>query len=283
MANFDPIIETKDDGLFIPEVGEWSMEKYRLVGGYCDIFSTGMKAKWDQLVYIDLFAGAGYSRLKRSNKILYSSSLIALSLPYPFTKYILCEKEPARFAALEERVRRDFADKNVELICGDSNEMVDRVFSAIPKYSTRNTVLSFCFVDPFSLNLKYSTIKALGGKILMDFLILQALHMDANRNFNIYLDDENDKIADYLGILDWRDRFKKSKRPTRKDFIMFLVEQYEEQMVSIGYQPARRMHQIRSNIKNLPLYYLAFYSKHKRGHDFFDKVNQYLNPQGKLF
>jgi hypothetical protein len=28
-----------------------------LVGSYCDIFTSGIKFKWDQLVYIDLFAG----------------------------------------------------------------------------------------------------------------------------------------------------------------------------------------------------------------------------------
>lgn len=283
MAHFDPIIETKDDGLFIPDVGEWSIEKYKLVGGYCEIFSTGMKDKWNQLVYIDLFAGAGYSRIKGTGKVLYSSSLIALSVPYPFTKYILCEKDPERFAALEDRVRRDFPNRNVALICGDSNENIDQVIEAIPRFRRGNTLLPFCFVDPFSLNLKFSTIKALGGNSLMDFLILQALHMDANRNFAVYLEEENEKIADYLGMPDWRERFKEKGLPTRKDFVRFLAEQYEKQMASINYKTAGKRHQIRSRAKNLPLYYLAFYSKHPRGNEFFDNVNHYLNPQGKLF
>jgi hypothetical protein len=60
---FDPLIKVSDDGLLIPEVRRWSLEKYELVGSYCDIFSSGMKNKWHQRVYIDLFAGAGYARI----------------------------------------------------------------------------------------------------------------------------------------------------------------------------------------------------------------------------
>ena len=59
MDKFNPQIEVKPDGLFTPIVREWSLEKYKLVGSYCDIFTNGMKNKWNQLVYVDLFAGAG--------------------------------------------------------------------------------------------------------------------------------------------------------------------------------------------------------------------------------
>ena len=79
IIRFDPIIKVADDSLFIPEVRQWSLEKYRLVGSYCDIFTTGMKNKWDQLVYIDLFAGAGYARIKETRLVYRSSALIALS------------------------------------------------------------------------------------------------------------------------------------------------------------------------------------------------------------
>ena len=37
----------------------------------------------------------------------------------------------------------------------------------------------------------------------MDFLILQALHMDANRNFEKYMKDENQRISNYLGMENW--------------------------------------------------------------------------------
>jgi len=116
MEKFNSQIEVKNDGLYTPIVREWSLEKYQLVGSYCDIFTNGMKFKWDQLVYIDLFAGAGHATIKESKKTYLNSAFTAMSIPVPFTKYILCEKDEKRFNALSERVKRDFSHLNVELI-----------------------------------------------------------------------------------------------------------------------------------------------------------------------
>jgi three-Cys-motif partner protein len=281
MEKFDPIIEVDDDELYIPTVRAWSLEKYKLTGSYCDIFTGGMKYKWDQLVYIDLFAGAGYARIKEMGRVYKNCVLIALSVPTSFTKYILCEEDPVRFEALKLRVERDYSHLNVELIFGDSNKNIEQVKKAIPTFGKGNTLLPFCFVDPYSLNLKFPTISAL-AKGLMDFLILQALHMDANRNFDIYMKEESVIISDYLGMANWREVFDKNSTSNKKDFVRFLAEQYQKQMNKLGYINNKQMHQIRSNEKNLPLYYLAFYSKNERGIDFFKQVQKRVTGQNKL-
>lgn len=282
MNGFNSLIEVEEDGLFTPEVREWSKEKYRLVGSYCDIFTSGMKNNWDQLVYIDLYAGAGYARIKETQKIYKSSSLIALSIPKPFTKYIFVEADLKRCEALQSRVNRDYKDFDVEIINGDCNCLVDEIIRSIPKFSKSNTLLPFCFIDPFSLNLNFKTIQRLGTNRLMDFLILQALHMDANRNLTKYLNDENDKISLYLSSPQWRDDFNREYMMYSNNFVKFLADQYQKQMKKFDYINDQQMHQIRSNVKNLPLYYLAFYSKHKRGIDFFKRIKKYANPQMKM-
>lgn len=281
MEKFNPQIEVLPDELHTPTVRQWSLEKYKLVGSYCEIFTNGMKNIWDQLIYIDLFAGAGYSKIKETGKVYRNSALLAMSIPHPFTKYILCEQDAEKFQALEARVKRDFSHLEFELIKGDSNQNINEVIRAIPSFKKGNTLLPFCFVDPYSLNLSFSTIKSLGSR-LMDFLILQALHMDANRNFESYIKDENTRIAEYLGISNWRELFEKEGVKYRNDFVKFLADQYQEQMNRLGYQKAKLMHQIRSNEKNLPLYYLSFYSKNPRGIDFFRKVEKYVTPQQRL-
>ena len=282
MKKFKSQIEVLPDNFFTPTVREWSLEKYKLVGSYCDIFTNGMKLKWHQLVYVDLFAGAGYAKIKETNKTYLNSALLSMSIPSPFSKYILCEQDEERFKALSARVKRDFSHLNCELIKGDSNKNVDRVIKALPPFGKGNTRLPFCFVDPYSLNLNFSTIKAL-GQSLVDFLILQALHMDANRNFETYLNEENTKIAEYLGVPNWRELFEKEGIVYRKDFVKFLADQYQVQMKKLGYQDAKHMHQIRSNEKNLPLYYLAFYSKHPMGEKFFKEVQKRVKLQISMF
>lgn len=116
MPKFNPIMPVENDGLYIPEVGTWAEQKYKLVGGYCEIFTTGMKNLQDQLIYIDLFAGAGYARIKDTNKIRMSSALIAMSVNHKFSKYILCEEDDKCFNALKSRVKKHYPDLNVELI-----------------------------------------------------------------------------------------------------------------------------------------------------------------------
>ena len=187
MKRFEPLIEVSDDGLYTPEVRRWSEEKYNLLGAYMEIFTRTMSQKWSKLVYIDMFAGAGYSKIKSTGKILKSSALIGMSLPICFDKYILCEADTNRFRALEARVKRDHSDKNVVLIHGDVNDKIDVLKSHIPRFSRSEGVFSFSFVDPFSLNLKFNTIATLGRTFKMDFLILLALGMDANRNFRSYV------------------------------------------------------------------------------------------------
>ena len=279
--SFDPIIKVCDDGHFIPEVRAWSEQKYKLAGGYADIFTKGMRYKWKQLIYIDLFAGAGYSKIKGTNKILLSSPLIAMSIPTKFDKYILCEEDPERFEALQSRVKRDFSHLNVELIKGDSNQNIQEICKRIPPYSKECSVLSYSFVDPFSLNLHYATIKEL-GKTLMDFLILMALNMDAARNLDTYLNTNSLKIEQFIGNYNWREDFLKGGNTSPNSFIKFLADHYERNMIQIGYKKPTEFHQIRSDDRNLPLYYLAFYSKHDRGNDFWNKTKKFANPQSTL-
>src|SRR5258708_5949813 len=142
-VRFKPLIEVQDDGLHIPEVRQWALDKYALVGGYGDIFTSGMHKKWHQLAYVDLFAGAGYARIKESGKISRSSALLSLSLPVPYTHYIFCEEDDKCFAALETRVKRDFPKANVSFVSGDSNEQIDKIKGKLPKYSRTNTLLPF--------------------------------------------------------------------------------------------------------------------------------------------
>jgi hypothetical protein len=133
--NFNPIMKVEHDGLFIHDGHTWAEDKYKLVGGYCDIFTKGSRNKWDQLVYIDLFSSPGYCQIKETGKILKSSPLIALSLPIPFDRYIFCDNDKQSIGALSERVSRNYADKNVVYINKDSNSAIGEIKSLIPAHS----------------------------------------------------------------------------------------------------------------------------------------------------
>ncbi len=280
MKRFDPIIYTPNDGLVTPEIGPWGLKKYKLMGSYCDIFTTGMRYNWKQLVYIDLFAGAGYAKLKNEDKFIKTSALVAAATPHKFTKYIICEQDEEKISALQHRFQRDYSNLNVDFVKGNSNENIDQIIQLVPK---ENDALRFCFVDPFSLNLEFETIRKIAAIGRVDFLILLALQMDGKRNFHNYVRDESTKIDKFLGNENWRLPFKNGEIHQR-DFMKYLSDCYDANMASLGYKVVPELkYEVRNDDANLPLYYLAFYSKNERGNDFYKKVDDYLDIQRKLF
>ena len=274
-------IPARDDGLFSSEVGSWVEDKHRLVALYDSLFSTGMKNKWDSRVYIDLYAGPGLLKVRDTAKFIWGSPIIALGAKDPFDKYIFCENDAEALAALRQRVARHFPTADVEFVEGSCDKQVDRISQFIPKASKTHHVLSFCFVDPFDLSLQFSTIRKI-AEHFVDFLFLLALHMDANRNLSVYLDRKNRKIDDFLGIPDWRERWELLPEP--KSFPRFLAEMYAEQMQTLGYLPVGfdKMKQVRSDVKNLPLYHLALFSRHTLAFEYWEDVLKYSTPQLRL-
>jgi len=125
----------QDDGLFTPEVGMWAETKYRLVSLYDHLFSTGMKKLWDRRVYIDLFAGAGRSKIKGTNRIVSASPMLALWVKDRFDKYIFCEKDSVCLGTLQRRVETLYPSVDVDYIEGDCNEEIDGILGAIPSHA----------------------------------------------------------------------------------------------------------------------------------------------------
>lgn len=272
-----------DDGLAAPAVGSWAQTKYRLLALYDELFSTGMKNKWDRRVYVDLYAGAGYSRIRGTNKFLTASPLIALTVSHPFDKYIFCEGKEDLLDALRTRVNRTRPEADVAFIGGNCDREIDRILDQIPKPSPGNKVLSLCVVDPFDFGLKFETLRKLSS-YFVDFVVLLAIGMDANRNYDRYVDGDSTKIDEALGNTDWRDRWK-DVGISRSDFRPFLAEEFSRSMESLGYQktPLHRMKLVRSAEKNLPLYYIALFSRNPIASKFWDEVLKYSTEQKSLW
>ncbi len=272
-------IIAEDDGLPCSEVGAWAEDKYKLVGLYDRLFSTGMKNKWPRRVYIDLYAGPGFVRVRGKGRMLTASPLLALGVPDPFDKYIFCESDPELLSALESRFGRYSSTADATFICGDCNDKIEEICAQIPAPSPGRGVLNFCFVDPFDISIKFSTVKRLSVHFI-DFLILLALHVDANRNVEHYLNSGNLKVDEFLDLPDWRERWRIAEgRGTR--FPRFLAEEYSGQMEKLGYLPQQwdRMKQVRSDERNLPLYRLSLFSRHERAYQFWDEVLIYSSNQ----
>jgi three-Cys-motif partner protein len=268
-----------DDGLLCPEVGSWTETKHDHVAYYAKLFSSGMKQKWDRRVYVELYAGAGFYRVRGSSKIIIGSPLRALLLPDRFDKYIFCEEDSDKLAALEKRAKRFAPNADVAFVAGDCNRNVTRILKEIPVGTKTDTVLTLCFADPYDIGLKFSTLRALSEGRLVDFVVLLALWSDANRAYKHYMMSDSVKVDEFLGSKTWRERWDAVQATVQ--FPKFLAEEFASMMETIGYlrTPSHKMKRFRSDEKNLPLYYIAMFSGHPLAHRFWDDVLKYGTDQ----
>lgn len=279
-----PLPTLQDDGLCTPEIGQWGEDKYRLVANYAQLFAQSMYRQWDTLIYVDLFAGSGRSRIRGTPRIVPASPLLVLGNPASFSRYLFCEMDRVKAEALRTRVDAARADRDARVIAGDANACVDDILRTIPGEGT----LCFSFADPFALrNLHFGTIRRLSER-RVDHLILIPTGMDANRNIDQPYSKESSRILDtFLGDKQWRPAWEawKEAHPGRISGDLFLLREFNERMRSMRYlEPeVEHTHLIRSDEKNLSLYRLAFYSRHPLAQKFWSETSKYSTSQLPLF
>lgn len=249
----------------------WTEAKHRLVGYYAALFSAGMKDKWENRVYIELYAGAGYSRIRDSDRIIAGSPIQALTLKVPFDKYIFCEHDPQKLEALRVRVSRHAPSADVVFIPENCDAGVDKISAAIPQHSKTQKVLSLCFVDPNDIGIRFSTLQSLARKYV-DFIVLLALYMDALRAEQHYMKNPS-KINQLLGTPSWLDRWTTAKQ-TGAEFPRFLADEFAGSMATMNYipPPFYSMRKVFFYEKNFPLYALGLFSRHPLAYELWDKA-----------
>ena len=278
----DYFVPVPDDGLVTNPIGPWAEEKYRYVGMYAEMFATGMKNKWPRRLYLDLFSGPGYSRVRDTGRVVLGSPMIALSLPDPFDEYVFSDESPEALDALRIRVAGLDQQLPVTYIPGDANVAVARIVTVVSATPSKST-LSFCFLDPYKLNIHFQTVERIAEGRAVDFLILLALYIDANRNIQWYVGDDNPTIDLFLGDHTWRPRWKTAEL-AGDSIVKFLANEYSARMGQIGYltMTLEDMVKVSTRDKRLPLHYLAFFSKHAKGLEFWRAVRKYATDQLSL-
>lgn len=272
----------EEDGLVKNEdVGTWTAEKYRQFQLYAQQFTSSMNGKWKSLAYLDLYAGSGLSQVSGTNEILLGSPLIALSLDVQFNTYVFCEKDPAKLDALEQRVKKHFPNANVQFVSGDCDDPRFQLGNAIPPGA-----LTLCFVDPYSLDIRFKTLQSLAQNRKIDFLCLLASRMDAGRNPHNYPKEESTKVDELLDSTDWRERWEHAKSAAAKapNFGDFICREFCHRMETLGYLPTEP-HEMRpiKRDNGAVIYHLVLFSKSPLGKKFWQTASTYSQPQRKLF
>ena len=191
-------MEKSTDNIF---GGEWTQKKLQVLEEYLERYNTALKNQPFRRIYIDAFAGTGYTSIPKrgknskrtqsippliqlfdskmqqdSEKLLEGSARIALQTEIPFDEYFFIEKD-TMFAEKLKELKSDFPNQKITILNGDANDEIIKICQSEFYSGTRAVV----FLDPYGMSLNFNTLRALARTKATDVLNLVPLGIAINR------------------------------------------------------------------------------------------------------
>jgi three-Cys-motif partner protein len=165
--------------------------KLKTVQRYLQTYVTALKFQPFKLIYVDACAGSGLSVPKSAllnsdpqqvsldglahqvvdtDNLITGSAVRALGVDPPFHKYLFNDVKRANVASLTGHIKESHPhlSDRVEITRLDANEMLLELCESQDWRKTRAVV----FIDPFGLQIDYSTLQALGRTEAIDLWYL---------------------------------------------------------------------------------------------------------------
>ena len=149
----------------------WSKDKLDLLGKYLHAYTRIMRQQtWLRgCSYVDAFAGGGQFIDQDTSDYVDGSPLVALACEPAFDDYSFIERSPAKVSQLEQHAEPFRTKRQINIMRDDANTVLVRdVASTVRRQYYRR---GFVFVDPYGLQVKWDTIKALAETRALDVFI----------------------------------------------------------------------------------------------------------------
>ena len=139
--------------------GSWSEAKLSLLERYLSAFTTAVRGKSPEAIYLGLFAG-DYNNQRRGQAGTFTgSSRIAFETEPQFTRMAMFELEnQANKLKLDIVRNRPSEQRWWEIFAGDCNDTITNTLFKLEEYKWAPT---FAFLDPDGLDLRWSTVEQL--------------------------------------------------------------------------------------------------------------------------
>lgn len=179
--------------------GDWTEEKLakvrKYLTAYTQIFTTNPKAKFFTTTYLDAFAGTGFREKNKqddnesmtlfgendqdSQSLKMGSVSIALETTPEFDRYIFVDNNSKHIKRLEKLIASKYANKMVKIsvCCNDANKYITEWCRSTDWNRNR----AVAFLDPYGMQVEWSTLIAIAGTRAVDLWILIPLAQGINR------------------------------------------------------------------------------------------------------
>jgi three-Cys-motif partner protein len=197
--------------------GSHSDDKVARLRDYLEAFTTALKNQPFDLIYIDAFAGSGGRTDVRPVLPLLDgdnaepqivtvpgSARLAVEVKPPLHRLVLIEKDPGRFASLEQ-LRDEFPTRQIECSQGDANDVVQKLCRTTQWQRVRGVI----FLDPFGMEIDWSTLEAIAATQALDvwcFFPLMGLYRQAANDLSHFNVDprKRERLNRVLGTDEWQ-------------------------------------------------------------------------------
>lgn len=188
--------------------------KLDVIGAYLHGFTTALKNRFPDLIYIDVFSGSGAREVlheaRPANLIedardewieeRRGSARIALDTQPPFTKLIFIEQKKAFCRALET-LAASYSKQSVEILRGDANALILKSINR--SWTGARGVV---FIDPYGMQLSWSTLEAIRRTEALDvwyLVTLQGLYRQATNSRQDITPKKRAALNRMLGTDEW--------------------------------------------------------------------------------
>ena len=271
--------------------GRWTEEKLQRIGkylpAYTTIFKANAKAQHLRTVYVDAFAGTGYSEpssrkknefqlflemeQEEAQEFLKGSAQIALETDPPFDHYIFVEKKPAYAQELARLKNLHYnSGLSIQVVQNEAQQFLPQWCASQDWAKTRAVV----FLDPYANQADWSMLQAL-SKGKLDLWLLWPMGQVINRLLTkreLPPESWAQALTRAFGTEEWKTKFyadpsqsqpklfeDESFEPVKvadfKSIAGFFVERLEEIFPFVAPNPLYLY-----NSQNTPLYLLCFAS-----------------------
>jgi three-Cys-motif partner protein len=273
--------------------GDWTEDKLmrlaKYLAAYRSVFTGNAKARHFTTWYVDAFAGTGSRSASEgttagqgladdvyedaeSTRYRDGSAKIALGLTSPFDRYLFIEKSKSRISELASLIQRDFPSlaARCELKQADANTVLCAWCKERDWIKERAVV----FLDPYGMQVEWSTIRALGATKAVDLWYLFPLGVARmlTRDGNIE-DSWRKRLTTLFGTADWEERFYRIEakkdlfgewEQLQRDATVENIQGYINERLATCFTAVADSLVLR-NSKASPLFALCFAAANERG------------------
>lgn len=246
-----------DDGFAVSTAEPWVKSKIQLISQYLNAFVSALQHQVDEIVFVDLYSRNGLYCLGAKREIFPGIPIMALQQNLPISKYVFCESDAEQARVLKIRTNKYFKDKNIVLLHGKPEEIIDKIKMYVPEPRKNHKVATLCVGDAFGLEPSYDTVKQL-SQHHFTFLFPVTFHLGNKINYRFYLTKEKEKLREFLGL----DAAQSDWRPESNDvFYKQIIQQWESRALELGMNTSVSTHRLDSGLMEMPTYSICLFAK----------------------